>query len=117
VEVQIVNTSEVVSRKASSSQLFKYRQALAAKLRAEYPGQWALISQGHATRGSARQVRDRVRAHDWWDKFEWSVRAAPDGDGFNIYAKAPDPSAGPAVDQEPSVHLVSVDEVSPIIAP
>lgn len=112
-EVHIVASPSEVG-KPSAMEMARQREALANKLRDEHPGEWAVISAGHATRGAARMVRDRIKSRDCWAGFEWAVRSSRDeSNTHTIYAKAP---GGPEQTlPEPEVHIVP--DVDPVPHP
>ncbi len=111
-DVQIVSSPSENGR-PSAMELAHQREALAKLLRNEHPGEWAVVSQGHVSRGAARMVRDRIKSRECWAGFEWAVRSARDESGTHvIYAKAP---GGPEDSTpEPEVHIVpDVDPATP----
>lgn len=95
----------------SALEIAQKREALANELRNNYPGEWAEVSRDHVSRGSARQVRDRIKGRECWMGFEWAVRKQEDNPNLHvIYAKAP---GGEEVEVPVEVRTVTLDQISP----
>lgn len=88
IEVRFSNPRPLNNAEVNSTELARQRRELAEKLRKEYPGQWAVISEGHTSIKSAGVVRRRLKDQPYWSGFEMTSRKADDGkEGFCIHAR------------------------------
>lgn len=105
----------------SAMEIARRRDAIAPVLREKHQGAWAVVSRDHATRSSARQVRDRIKSRPCWLGAQWAVIRQPDavvGDEPKHMICARFPS-NTEVDQDQlspkpeDVQFVSDDQISP----
>lgn len=91
IEVELGTPNGNKPATLSAQHIAAQRAELARRLKNDYPGQWGVVSRGHISRGSARQVRDRIKGRVEWHDFEWAVCQHPDDPKLHrILARWPD---------------------------
>jgi hypothetical protein len=96
----------------NSTELAGQRRELAKKLREQFPGQWAIISEGHVSIKSAGVVRRRLAKQPHWVGFELTSRKAADGgEGYCIHGRyVGGDQVPPIVDGEEDLPAVLADD-------
>lgn len=110
IEVELSTPNGEKGPTLSAQNIAAQRAELARKLKEEHPGEWGVVSKAHKSRGSARQVRDRIKGREEWHDFEWAVCQHPDNPKLHrILARWPVPGE---TYRPPELDLELVDPVT-----